>query len=189
MIGKAALAFSAPLLLSIPEEAPVYTSHAYIHQMVCSEGRGTAFQINSNTALSVNHVSKLTDCKINGIPVQIVEADPDDDFSVLRYQFSRPGGVRLSCEGFKHGQAYFAIGFARGAPRQRVLSVRYWAPIGNLPFTSLFTIYSPTPFIPGMSGGPVFSERGDVVGTVNAYSPLFPLSFSLPLSETSLCGK
>jgi S1-C subfamily serine protease len=189
MIGKAALAFSAPLLLSAVPDAPVYVSHAYVHRMVCAEGRGTAFQVNDNTALTVSHVASMTDCRIDGIPVEMVENDPDSDFAILRYRFSRHGGLRLSCEGFRDGEAYFAIGHAKGLPVQQVLSAQFWLALPDLPFSQLETLYSPTPFIPGMSGGPVFNSRGAVVGTVNAYNPYAPLSFSLPLSETSVCGK
>jgi hypothetical protein len=189
MIGKSALAFSAPFLLSVPAEEPVYTSHPYIHQMVCDGGKGSAFQINQNTALTVNHVSSIGGCRIDGRMVEIVESDEDGDFAILRYHFSRPGGLRLSCEGYRDGEAYMAIGYARGLPTQRVLSTRFWRGLPGVPFTKWATLYSPTPFIPGMSGGAVFSGRGEVVGTVNAYSRVLPLSFSLPLSETSLCGK
>jgi hypothetical protein len=39
-----------------------------------------------------------------------------------------------------------------------------------------------------MSGGPVFSKTGKVVGTVNAYALFYPISFSVELRGTSLCA-
>jgi S1-C subfamily serine protease len=41
--------------------------------------------------------------------------------------------------------------------------------------------------IPGMSGGAVVNERGEVVGIINAYVKGSPLSFSRPLKDTSIC--
>jgi len=190
MIAKTCLlAFAGlPVLVSAAPQA-VFTTHPYIHQMVCDEGRGTAFQINGNTALSVDHVSRMTDCRINGIPAFVIENDRVGDFSVIRFRFNRPGGLRLSCEAFRHGETYSAIGYAHGERRQRVLNVVHWSPLPKVPFRGWQTLSSPVRFIPGMSGGPVFSMRGEVVGTVNAYSPIFPLSFSRSLSDTSLCAR
>jgi S1-C subfamily serine protease len=43
-------------------------------------------------------------------------------------------------------------------------------------------------YIPGMSGGPVLDELGQVVGTVNAYIPGTPISLSREMRDTSVCG-
>jgi hypothetical protein len=189
MVKSAVLAFAGALSLGASDAPVLTTSHPYVHQVICAGARGTAFQINSNTALTAAHVSSIGGCKINGMPVEVVETDPSGDFAILRYHwFPRSRGLRLSCEGYRNGQVYVGIGFAKGLPIQRALAGQYLTtlPKAKLEWATLFT---PVPFIPGMSGGPVFNGRGEVVGVVNAYSPFFPLSFSRSLSDTSLCSR
>lgn len=184
-----ALAFSAPFVLPSDNHRPIPVSHPYIHRVDCAGGRGTAVQFNQRRAISVDHVTSMADCRINGVPIKVIESDPRADFSIIEYEFPRRGGIRLSCAGFGHGRHYTAMGHAGGLPVQHATSGRF---IFGLPRArpEWVTLWTPTRFIRGMSGGAVFDTRtGSMVGTVNALSLGAPLSFSRSLSETSLCSR
>lgn len=151
-----------------------------VHQIVCAEGKGTGFD-SDRGVLSVAHVTESNDCRIGGRPIFSLK-DKDSDFSVVLSE--RPhAGFKVNCEGFKGGEYYFAVGYARGWKWQTM--VMLMATTQTVGGQTL--LLGPPTVIPGMSGGPVLNAAGEVVGTVNRYSPIYPLSFSQPLSDTSVC--
>ena len=181
---KAALAaLSLPALVSAtgaPERLGPGELYKEVRQVVCREGRGTAFRIEGGT-LSVAHVTKLTNCTIDGQPITASQ-DTGLDFSTVAS--ANKGGFKINCGGFVPGQWYFAVGYARGWKWQTMvmLMATYATESGQQ------ELLGPPQVIPGMSGGPVLNAAGEVVGTVNRYHNYFPLSYSQPLKGTSLCS-
>jgi hypothetical protein len=179
LLGALAFALSTPAAQSVAD----YTHRPLIHQVRCSGSRGTAFRIGPTTFLSVAHVTDGKDCTIDGEPFTFAN-DGELDFAVIEVPTLRRGGaMRINCDGFVVGDYYFASGYAFGHPWQRTVTIRATG-VARDGYRYLWG--TPT-VIPGMSGGPVMNARGEVVGLVNMYSPWLPLSFSLPLSETSMC--
>ena len=183
---KVALAFLAAMALTSATKAPERLGptdlYPQVRQVACAGSLRTAFRIKGGKLVSVNHVTRAQACSIDGLPIGRVDADPDLDFSVI--EAAGQNGFPISCEGYKPGQWYFAIGFAKGYRWQTMLMVL--ATFQKSANGQQILIGVPT-FIPGMSGGPVLNAKGEVVGTVNAYNSIFGLSFSRPLSDTALC--
>lgn len=185
MIGNL---LAGAISLAQPQLAEAPYAHPSVKQVVCSDARGTAFKVGPNKYLSVNHVTARSGCAIEGKPIFVTHADPGGDFSILSVDDPSPGGIEISCEGFRPKEWYYSVGFARGDPWSVVISIkaselptvpgllRGWSGFQGIEFV-----------IPGMSGGVVMDLQGRAVGTVNAYNPIFGLSWSRPLSETALC--
>lgn len=150
-------------------------------QVECDTGRGTAFAIRGGKRLSVAHVTNISGCKIDGEPVHATR-DEGVDFSVI--EAAEHNGFPINCEGFRPGQWYFAIGYARGWQWQTMVMIL--ATFQNAEGQTV--LIGPPTVIPGMSGGPVLNSAGEVVGTVNRYNDSFALSFSQPLKGTSVCA-
>lgn len=177
-----ALLFAQPQLVEFPMPSP------YVKQVRCIGSLGTAFKISANKYLSVTHVTARPGCTIDGKAVYITYSDPHGDFSIISLYDPEPGGLPISCDGYKPGKAYLSVGFARGAPESVGVMLRAYD-IPNAPslirgwqiFGGVETV------IPGMSGGPILGEDGRVVGVVNAYNGDFGLSWSRALKDTALC--
>jgi hypothetical protein len=176
-----ALACAAPLLVSAtPDRLRIGALYQEVRQVVCEEGKGTAFRIEGGM-LSVAHVTKLSDCTIDGKPIT---ARSDDGLDFSRVASANKAGFKINCDGFIPGQWYFAVGYAKGWQWQTMVMLRatYATESGQQ------ELVGPPQVIPGMSGGPVLNAAGEVVGTVNRYHNFYPLSYSQPLKGTSLCS-
>ena len=188
MMPKLALAFSAPLVLSntMPESVTI-VNHPSVVQVVCVEGLGSAFRVGEHGLVSVNHVTRMTDCTINGEPVKMRLADVARDVSFGRIESVGPG-LTVNCGGIRDGERLYAIGYAKGRPRQRLVTVRGSDFATNaMRWRGFSTLVGAEYFIPGMSGGPLLNGAGEVVGTVNGYAPLAGVSFAQSLSDTAIC--
>ena len=152
-----------------------------VRQIVCAGGKGTGFRIADGRWVSVAHVTNNLACSIHGMPLGA--KDEPGDFSITDYE-GKAGGFPVNCEGFKPGEYYFAIGYAGGFEWQTM--TRHMATYKLSDDGYRILLGSPT-VIPGMSGGPILNAKGEVVGTVNMYSKIYPLSFSRELKDTSLC--
>lgn len=187
MIVKAACAAVLALapVSSVTEQAPmVFTQYPLVHKVTCLEGSGTAFRVGANHWLSVAHVTGMHACEIDGQPVTVTEQDGEHDFSRLDTPTGAPNGFKINCEGFKVGTWVWAVGHAKGMPFHTAIAVYVtYAKV----FDGRRILIGPHTFIPGMSGGPVLNQAGEVVGLVNAYVPGTPISISRELKDTSVC--
>lgn len=182
---RAVLATLALVLVPASAAAPTVglPQYADVVQVVCADAKGSAFRINDHQLLTAAHVSTNIACKIDGQPIVSREED-GLDFAVL--EMPGHGGFKINCEGFKTGTYVFAVGFAGGNEWQTL--TRHYVTYKDTGDGMRVLLGFPA-VIPGMSGGPVFNEKGEVVGVVNRYSPGFPISYSRPLSDTSVCKR
>lgn len=183
----AALAFAGVFTVSAtqPPEA-LFVDIPQVVQIMCDRSAGTGFRVGTHAIVSVDHVTSDPGCKVNGEPVKVTHADGAKDFSVSR-SVTYAEGLKINCDGFVDGQLYLAVGHARGLPVQRAMVVQASDEATRLASWKGFYVLIGDRFIPGMSGGPVFNKAGEVVGTVNGYSAIYPLSYARPLSETAIC--
>lgn len=182
LVGALALALFSPALVSTSAK-PDYTHRPLIHRVDCDDSRGTAFRVGPTRFISVAHVTDGVNCTIDGHRFTHVD-DPGLDFSVIEVPTYRRGGAfRINCGGFKVGEYVFASGYAKGLPWQQTVTLRATGQV----IEGLRLLWGAPTVIPGMSGGPLMNAQGEVVGTVNRYSPWMPMSWSQPLSETSVC--
>lgn len=190
-----ALAILASLVLvgAAPATAPVL-SHALTRDGVsptvypqvvrvdCGEFSGTAFRVGPQEMVSVNHVTSLPGCTIDGRPFTVnIHAG---DFSIITTVDEGSRWLKIDCGGFVAGRKYQAIGYARGL--DTITEVDLTATgrtIGGFSILSgVFTV------VPGQSGGAVIdAQSGAVVGTVNNYNSESGLSGSIALGSTALC--
>lgn len=176
------------VLLASPAQAPaskMFVLYPLVHKVSCDEGSGTAFRVGQNHWLTVAHVATLSHCKIEGEQVITTEIDGRDDFARLDTADKR-NGLRISCVGFLPGHWYWAVGHAMGeAPFQTAIALYATFAKDAAGKRVLIGEYN---VIPGMSGGPILDELGQVVGVVNAFIPGTPISLSRELRDTSVCG-
>jgi hypothetical protein len=189
MIAKAWLAcLAAPFLASAADAPPpVYADIPQIRQVLCANSRGTAWRNGVGSFVTALHVAAGTNCTIDGEPINVVYVDKELDLAILRTKvYGKP--LEIDCGGYKDGQAYAAVGHAKGLPIQRVIFTMFIADMdARLPRWMKFKTLFGDRFIPGMSGGANFTRQGKVVGIVNGYNSDFPLSYSVQLKDTPLC--
>ena len=188
-LGALALA-SLPLASATPQTVS-YSTNPAIVQVVCrtpeGTGRGTAFRISPELLVSVAHVTSIGNCSIHDRPIKVLVEDREQDFALIRLPGSEPS-MKIDCGGYQWGKMYFAIGFARGLPDRRILTLAGTGQRVKLEGRrEPFGLLAHNRVIPGMSGGAIVGADGRVVGLVNAYSLFFNISFSRELSDTILC--
>jgi hypothetical protein len=182
----------AALLALVPVSAvPQTTSslelvhYPLVHRVDCLEGRGTAFRVGGVHWLSVAHVTALHACSIDNQPITVTEQDGKRDFAQLDAGIMPANGFKINCKGFIPGHWMWAVGYPWGGPVQIAMPV--YVAYAKTDDGRRVLIGEHT-FIPGMSGGPVLNEQGEVVGLVNAYVPGTSVSISRDLRDTSVCG-
>ena len=181
----AGLAIALPaLLLANSGHDPVkanVVAYPQVKQVDCATGKGSAF-LTDRGWISVAHVTNQLGCAIDGTPIGAAR-EGTLDFSRVDYA-GKGRGFKVNCDGFKAGTYVWAIGFAGGYSWQTM--TRHLVTYKDSGDGLRLLLGAPT-VIPGMSGGPVLNEAGEVVGVVNAYSLGFPVSFSRALRDTSVC--
>lgn len=172
-----------PLVSAKLPPAPITGALHYplVHQVICKEGRGTAFRVGPNRMLSVAHVTKNSNCKINGRPFASVEPE-GQDFAEVTVADRKLGALPINCDGFQPGEWYWAVGYAGGYEWQTV--TRLYATIHKDIGMRLLR----GEVIRGMSGGPILNAKGEVVGTVNAKNIFVPVAYSVELADTPVCA-
>jgi hypothetical protein len=188
MIVKACVAGVLSLALGhqIDFGPTTYVQHPYVEKLTCGRASGTAFKISDGRWVSVDHVTSVGGCLLDGKPITVTHADPEGDFSTFTVDDDRRGGIEVSCGGFTDRQWYFGIGHGSGFHVPQMKSVRY-----SVLFTLLaggnWGILEANRFVPGMSGGVVLDQTGRAVGTVNAFGIYQRISFSRQLRDTIIC--
>jgi hypothetical protein len=188
MTAKALFALLAAPFLASADTAPVYTEIAQVSLVVCGKRQGTAFRTGSGAYTSAAHVvGNSTSCLVDGVVMPVTYSDPDYDIATLRTaKHGKPLGI--DCGGFIDRAGYAGVGYAKGAPVQRVIFGLASESMTRIAEWKHFTALWGDHFIPGMSGGPVFNSQGKVVGIVSGFNTGAPLSYSQSLSETPLCS-
>jgi hypothetical protein len=181
---KALIACAA--LLSLGASEPTFTPASVpgspIVQVKCLGGSGTAFRIGPQEIASVNHVTSLGGCFIDGEAINV--SYHRGDFSIVTPKDVSDSYLTVNCGGFVKGRRYVATGYARGLNKlQDVQLTGTGTTMG--PFAILSGVFT---VIPGMSGGPVIDPAsGEAVGTINIYNYPAGLSGSVPFKDTPLC--
>jgi len=177
LAGAIAFVLSAPVS---PAEPPYH--YPMVKQVICDRSKGTAFRLGS-TFVTAAHVSSKPGCLIEGQPFLAIP-EPGLDFATLDGLPAKEG-MKINCDGFVPGRWYHAVGFAGGNPWQMTVTVlATWKKTD----AGIRILMGYPTFIPGMSGGPVMNEAGEVVGIVNSYWPGQPFSGSRELKDTTLCA-
>jgi len=179
------LALAGLLLAAVP--APVSPAQPPYHypmvkQVICHGAKGTAFRLGLNVVTAA-HVTSRPGCRIEGDEVSAKD-EYGLDFALLS-GLPIGKGMTIDCGGFVPGRWYHAVGYASGNPWQMTVTVLATYKTNN---DGMRVMMGYPTFIPGMSGGPVMNEAGEVVGIVNAYWPGQPFSASRELKDTSLCA-
>lgn len=190
MIVKACIA-GALALVQFPDEAGYFpdttpVENRYVEKITCDGGSGTGFKLADGRWVSVAHVTELGGCKVDGLPIVVTHSDKEGDFSTFLVPGDeRRGGLKADCSGYRYGW-FWAVGHARGLHNQAI-PLFYTVLLNTSEHDRGWKALAFNRVIPGQSGGPILSPAGEVVGTVNAYSLFFEMSFSRPLSETIIC--
>lgn len=199
-----------PPVIPEPYEAPHTTFNVPLDSVVrimCYRDygpvRGTASVINGNTLFTASHVIKgASKCEIDDGSKElahIVYDRNDMDYATLYSKTGKKQRVPINCDGFITGQTYMMVGYAGGVhfvvqtaiATKEYSNRRDWK--SGQPFTHVRTLKGVVDGRPsaigGMSGGPIFNLRGEMVGITvatnkNADSPL---GYAREMKDTYVC--
>lgn len=127
----------------------------------CGDSEGTGVQYSADLLLTASHVLQ-GECHLqNGSVGEVIHNDAVLDYAILHFSHGlSPHVARLDCNGFQPEQVYFSFGWELG---ERFVSNPmvssglhrdgYHVLLGRL--------------VPGMSGGPIITSKGEVVGINN----------------------
>jgi hypothetical protein len=80
---------------ALPEQDPItFIQYPLVHQVICLEGKGTAFRVGPRHFLSVAHVTGLHGCSVDGQPIAVTEQDKGRDFRSSMRTFPLKGSWR-----------------------------------------------------------------------------------------------
>lgn len=116
-------------------------------------------------ALTAAHCAG-SDLMADGGPVQVLNIDPTNDLMLLALQTSKPP-ITLSNRPAIRFQTLTAIGYAHGATILTPLGVHVII-VGASPFNPALPhgLTVQGQYIPGMSGGPLVDDHGEMVGLI-----------------------
>jgi hypothetical protein len=184
LVGAALLAAPASVAPAVPlldQQIPKVVCPVYAGPVLLGWSMGSAFRI-GKLLLSVKHVTDYPDCYINGKKITVAYTDPKLDFSIIAD--SEGPFLKVDCGGFKAGRRYEAWGHARGLDVLTMVELQGTGQMVN----GYAILKGISVVIPGQSGGSIIdAETGKAVGMVNAYDMAHGLSYSIPLSETTIC--
>jgi hypothetical protein len=182
-------AASALVSATIPADEPANIDYNAIVKVVCGGASGTAFWIDDTRLLTAVHVTRNGPCSIDGNPVRIVREEEAIDVAELEGP-NIGHHLHLNCRAFHRGHIYHAAGFAfahfRHTSRLIGTGYRETAP-DPVPAIGMAILRGQA--YPGMSGGPVFDRRGNVVGMTNRGSQggANPTFESREIRESAVC--
>ena len=150
----------------------------------CQKGAGSAFYIGPNILLSVDHVTSLGECTINGLPIKIIWSSKDLDLSVIYSDAGSKDFFPIDCDGFIADKRYISIGHARALDELSLVPLngegKYSGGLAML--DGVFEAQ------PGMSGGPIIdADTLRVVGTTNTADWEMGITGSSELKGSPLC--
>jgi hypothetical protein len=171
-----------------PQSTTAFVTHHFIEKITCDEGVGTGFKLSTGQWVSVDHVTSLSNCSVDGIPIFVTHSDPAGDFSTFIVPGdNRKGGIKPDCSGFQDRRWYFGTGHARGLPILTSIPVMYSSFLNWSAHPRGWKILAYNRYIPGQSGGPALNERGEATGTVNAFGVFQNYSASRQLKDSIVC--
>lgn len=175
-MNKLALALVLALGASAPAHPTPYVENPKATVRVdCVFSVGTAVKISEDRYITAAHVVDNPLCTVDGAPISDIKKEAND-FATFT---GKPGPEysKVSCKGFKIGEYYLAKGYALGLFEVKIV------PWLATPFVLDGFHSFLGDAIPGMSGGPVVNDRGEVAGVVNMRFP----ARSIALKDTSVC--
>lgn len=185
MIGKLSTALAVPFLLSnAAPQRPVFVKYHFIEQVICENSLGSAVRIADGSYVSALHVTSNIGCTVADKTLAMRSEVGALDYAAFGLDGKTRRGVPVNCDGLKPGEWAFAIGYARGQPKQQLVTLRYW---GSRSPENFAVLHGRETVVPGMSGGAVLNQAGELVALVNMYNPMLRLSFLRELKDTPLC--
>lgn len=187
---SASAASSVPPVVDVDDAKPsgYFIPLNLVVQIRCGDFVGTGSRINSRTIITATHVIRPGGCSVGGNPVTAVFEQPGQDFAVVRTEAPADDRIVTSCAGYADGGEYFAVGYAFGKDFvvQRLAGSKSRVR-GDGKFNGLTLLRGNT--YPGMSGGPIVNDRGEIVGIVNAGPRSgYSVTLSRALADTYLCA-
>lgn len=183
------LAILALLLVSAAEARhPAWVNYPFVEQVQCDLGMGSAVRVADGSYVSASHVMSNDLCTVGGKAVQMTSNNGGLDFATFTLPGKRRKGVAIDCAGVQEGHWYYAIGYARGWPRQQMMTLRSR---GEAVFADgRAVLRGDETVIPGQSGGAILNERGELVAIINAYGRdgYGLASIGRELKDTPLCA-
>lgn len=180
-LKKALAAAAAAVLLGSPVAAAPKAYDAPMSAVVrihCGPAIGTATHVGDGNYISAKHVTDMGPCSVAGGVATEVVGTKGTDFSTFKGPVL-PTKIEADCRGFETAKVYMAVGYAFGAMDQMAQA---WLAT-DVPDTEFGMKVFIGEGIPGMSGGPVISSEGKIVGTINMRYPVR----SIPLKDTYFC--
>lgn len=162
-------------------------------------GHGSGVYLGEGLFLTAGHVvgaGKLTGWSIDGVnithePIEVVWEDHLKDLALVKMQ-ANPALLprKLNCSGTKEGQPVFIEGYPFNLGR--TLSKGIIAGPSDKDFSAEEGLWKAVRVMdataaPGISGGPVFNEAGEVVGTLVGGIPGYGFSFMVPAYMSIAC--
>jgi S1-C subfamily serine protease len=190
-----AVAYAYVTTPSEPERFPARQAGSVVKVLV-GDGHGTGTNIGGGYVLTAAHVVKAAkgSVKVRLDSGEIRDADilwTNEKYDLAAIQITRSEGIAvsvLSCDDLATGDA--VRGF--GNPQVLEFVTTYGHISGSARTVGPWASVYPTDITiaPGMSGGPLFNERGDVVGVMVGlmaipigFAPaLIPFSYAVPSS-------
>lgn len=163
------LAFALTALLLTPA-TPVSHAMDGVVRVAAPAGTGSGFPVSEDEIMTAAHViggARSVEVRIDGrrIDGEVVRVDSERDIALVRISGAGEplGGITLAGELPAPGQAIYAIGYPLGDAQASVSRGIVSAVRDETNGTHLQTDAAVNP---GVSGGPVVSEEGEVLGMV-----------------------
>jgi S1-C subfamily serine protease len=158
-----------PVAVATAAPTPFYIDGNIIVRIVCITGEGTG--VGTGTIVSAHEIVTArhvipdgAKCAAEQSPVVLDGDEPGEDLISIRMTATAALRALISCDGFKEGEPYVALGYALNSPKvvgQLLIGSNTTRNGGQTLFRGSVT--------PGMSGGPILDSRGRLAGVVNTY--------------------